>query len=297
MSDSKYYLPEPSHWPLVGSVGLFVTMFGFANALPTTVDGQIGSLIPMYIGLFIIAFMMFGWFGTVIRESESGKYNAQVDTSFRMGMMWFIFSEVMFFAAFFGALFYVRQLSIPWLAGEGNNAMTNELLWKGFEGGWASVGNPLVNPDPEVFPTPKDVIPATGLPLINTILLLSSSVTVTFAHHALKAGHRAKLNIWLLITVILGFVFVGLQAQEYIHAYRDLDLKLTSGSYGSTFFMLTGFHGLHVTIGATMLTIMLFRTLKGHFTEKNHFAFEAAAWYWHFVDVVWVGLFIFVYWV
>jgi len=297
MSDSKYYLPEPSYWPVVGSVGLFVTMFGFANALPTTSDGEIGSLIPMYIGLSIVIFMLFGWFGTVIRESESGKYNAQVDVSFRMGMMWFIFSEVMFFAAFFGALFYIRQLSIPWLAGEGNNAMTNSLLWPEFTGGWAKEGAPLANPDTAAYPTPKDIIPATGLPLINTILLISSSVTVTFAHHALRAGHRAKLNIWLLITVILGFVFVGLQAEEYIHAYKDLDLKLTSGGYGSTFFMLTGFHGLHVTIGATMLTIMLLRSLKGHFTEKNHFAFEAAAWYWHFVDVVWVGLFIFVYWV
>jgi len=282
---------------MVGSIGLFVTLFSFANALPTTTDGEMGSLIPMYIGLLIIAFMFFGWFGTVIRESESGKYSAQVDTSFRMGMMWFIFSEVMFFAAFFGALFYVRQMSIPWLAGEGNNAMTNELLWNNFAGGWASEGSPLVNPDPKAYPTPNDVIPATGLPLINTILLLSSSVTVTFAHHALKAGHRAKLNIWLLLTIILGFTFVGLQAQEYVHAYHELGLKLTSGSYGSTFFMLTGFHGLHVTIGATMLTIMLLRALKGHFTEKNHFAFEAAAWYWHFVDVVWVGLFIFVYWV
>ena len=297
MSDSKYYLPEPSHWPLVGSVGLFVIMFGFANALPTTSDGEIGSLIPMYIGFAILIFMLFGWFGTVIRESESGQYNSQVDTSFRMGMMWFIFSEVMFFAAFFGALFYMRQLSIPWLAGEGNNAMTNSLLWENFSGGWASFGNPLVNPDPVAYPTPKDIIPATGLPLINTILLLTSSVTVTFAHHALKAGHRAKLNIWLLITVILGFAFIGLQAEEYMHAYNDLGLKLTSGSYGTTFFMLTGFHGLHVTIGAIMLTVMLLRSLKGHFTEKNHFAFEAAAWYWHFVDVVWVGLFIFVYWV
>jgi len=297
MSDSKYYLPEPSYWPLVGSVGLFVTMFGFANALPTTSDGDIGSLIPTYIGLAIMIFMFFGWFGTVIRESESGKYNAQVDVSFRMGMMWFIFSEVMFFAAFFGTLFYIRQLSIPWLAGEGNNAMTNALLWPEFTGGWAKEGSPLANPDTATYPTPKDIIPATGLPLINTILLISSSVTVTFAHHALRAGHRAKLNIWLFITVVLGFTFVGLQAEEYIHAYQDLSLKLSSGGYGSTFYMLTGFHGLHVTIGATMLTVMLLRSLKGHFTDKNHFAFEAAAWYWHFVDVVWVGLFIFVYWV
>ena len=297
MSESKYYLPEPSHWPLVGSVGLFVSMFGFATALPASKGGDFGSLIPMYLGLLIIAIMMFGWFGTVIRESESGKYNAQVDTSFRMGMMWFIFSEVMFFAAFFGTLFYIRQLSIPWLSGEGNNEMTKLLLWPDYAGGWVTgAGAPAAAPDVKAYPTPKEVIPASDLPLWNTIILLSSSVTVTIAHHALKAGHRMKLNIWLFLTVALGFAFVVLQAQEYIHAYTELDLKLSSGSYGSTFFMLTGFHGMHVTIGATMLTIMLLRALKGHFTEKNHFAFEAAAWYWHFVDVVWVGLFIFVYW-
>jgi cytochrome c oxidase subunit 3 len=285
MSEQKYYLPEPSHWPLVGSIGLFTTTLGFAlNPNHPT--------ILMYIGLAIIAFMMFGWFGTVIRESESGKYNAQVDTSFRMSMMWFIFSEVMFFAAFFGALFYARQLSVPWLAGEGSNAMTNELLWKGFTEAW-----PLLNsPDTTQFPPPKDVIPATGIPLLNTILLLSSSVTITIAHHALKAGKRGALNFWLFITIALGFTFMGFQVYEYIHAYTDLNLKLSSGIYGSTFFMLTGFHGLHVTIGASMLTIMLLRCLKGHFKPDNHFGFEAAAWYWHFVDVVWVGLFIFVYW-
>jgi len=289
MSEQKYYLPEPSHWPLVGSLGLFTTTLGFAlnPSHPT---------ILMYIGFAIIIFMFFGWFGTVIRESESGRYNAQVDTTFRMAMMWFIFSEVMFFAAFFGALFYARQLSVPWLSGEGNNAMTNELLWKGFAGGWAEAGHPLANPDPTKFPTPHDIIPATGIPLLNTILLLSSSVTVTIAHHALKAGKRGVLNFWLLVTVVLGFTFLGFQISEYVHAYHELNLKLTSGIYGTTFFMLTGFHGLHVTIGATILSIILLRCLKGHFKPDHHFAFEAAAWYWHFVDVVWVGLFIFVYW-
>lgn len=293
MSGSKYYLPEPSHWPLVGSLGLFVTTFGFAYALMPISEGKdIGSLTMMYIGLAIIAFMMFGWFGTVIRESEASKYNAQVDTSFRMAMMWFIFSEVMFFAAFFGALFYARQLSVPWLAGAGNNAMTNDLLWKGFTETW-----PLLNnPDSTKFPAPTDVIPATGIPLLNTILLLTSSVTVTFAHHALRKEHRGKLIMWMIATVVLGFTFLGFQIHEYTEAYTHLNLKLTSGIYGTTFFMLTGFHGLHVTIGATMLTIILLRCLKGHFTPKNHFAFEASAWYWHFVDVVWVGLFIFVYW-
>jgi cytochrome c oxidase subunit 3 len=292
MSESKYYLPEPSHWPLVGSLGLFTTTFGFAIA--ANPDGTIGNLTVMYIGLAIIATMMFGWFGTVIRESEAGKYNAQVDTSFRMGMMWFIFSEVMFFAAFFGALFYIRQLSVPWLAdaaGLTNNAMTHSLLWDEFKEAW-----PLLNnPDPEKYPAPSGTINAWGIPLLNTILLISSSFTVTFAHHALKKEARGKLIMWMIITLVLGFAFLGFQIYEYIHAIRDFGLKLSSGSYGSTFYMLTGFHGAHVTIGAIMLTIMTLRILKGHFTPKNHFAFEAAAWYWHFVDVVWVGLFIFVY--
>jgi len=301
MSDSKYYLPEPSHWPLVGSIGLFVTTFGFAfallnyNAPVEEGGGTIGNLMVMYIGMAIIAFMMFGWFGTVIRESEAGKYNAQVDTSFRMGMMWFIFSEVMFFAAFFGALFYIRQLSIPWLAGEGNNAMTNELLWPSFDGGWASDGKAMVSPNPEAYPTPTAVVGAWGIPLLNTILLIASSFTCTFAHHALKKDARSKMVTWMIITLALGFTFLGFQIYEYSHAINDLGLTLSSGTYGSTFYMLTGFHGAHVTIGAIMLTIMTLRMIKGHFTPKNHFAFEAAAWYWHFVDVVWVGLFIFVY--
>ena len=293
MSESKYYLPEPSHWPLVGSLGLFVTTFGFAFALKA--DGTVGSLGMMYVGMAIIAFMMFGWFGTVIRESEAGKYNAQVDTSFRMAMMWFIFSEVMFFAAFFGALFYIRQLSVPWLAGEGNNAMTHALLWPEFTGNWAADGKPMVSPDPNAYPTPSAVVGAWGIPLLNTILLVTSSFTVTFAHHALKKSERGKLIIWMFLTLALGFTFLGFQAYEYIHAVTDLGLKLSSGSYGSTFYMLTGFHGAHVTVGGIMLTVMTLRILKGHFTPSNHFGFEAAAWYWHFVDVVWIGLFIFVY--
>jgi len=289
MSEQKYYLPEPSHWPLVGSIGLFVTTFGFAHALGTGAEG-VGNLTIMFIGMAIIAFMMFGWFGTVIRESEGGKYNAQVDTTFRMAMMWFIFSEVMFFAAFFGALFYARQLSVPWLGGA--DPVTHQYLWDKFSATWPL----LQNPDPSKFPAPSGVIEASKIPLLNTIILLSSSVTVTLAHHGLKANKRGVLTFWLLITVILGFSFLGFQVHEYAEAYETLNLKLSSGIYGTTFFMLTGFHGLHVTIGATMLTIMLLRVLKGHFKPDHHFAFEAASWYWHFVDVVWVGLFIFVYW-
>ena len=278
-----YYLPEPSHWPIVGSVGLALLLGGFASFLHGA------SNVYMLAGAAVMVFMLFGWFGTVIRESEGGKYNDQVDMSFRMSMVWFIFSEVMFFAAFFGALFYARQLSVPWLGGAGNNAMTNELLWKGFEATWPTNGPGAVGGEFET-------VGAWGIPAWNTLILLTSGLTVTWAHWGLKKGNRGQLILGLFLTVALGATFVGLQAHEYGHAWGELNLTLGSGIYGTTFYMLTGFHGLHVTIGAIMLLVMLFRSMKGHFTAKHHFAFEAAAWYWHFVDVVWLGLFIFVYW-
>ncbi len=277
-----YYLPQPSHWPVVGSIGLFCTMFGFA------LNPNDPSVL-MYIGLAIIVFMLFGWFGTVISESVAGKYNKQVDTTFRMAMMWFILSEVMFFAAFFGALFYARELSVPWLSGAGHKAMTGEILWKGFENVWPTNGPGKVGGE-------FHVMEAWGIPFWNTIILLTSGLTVTWAHWGLKKGNRGQLILGLFLTVALGFTFFGLQMHEYGEAYSHMNLKLTSGIYGTTFFMLTGFHGLHVTIGAIMLAVMLLRSIKGHFTAENHFAFEAASWYWHFVDVVWLGLFIFVYW-
>ena len=205
-------------------------------------------------------------------------------------MSWFIFSEVMFFAAFFGALFYIRMWAGPWLGGEGDKGVAN-MLWPNFEFTW-----PLLNnPDPKLFPAPSGVISAWGLPLLNTILLVSSSFTVTFAHHALKKNQRKPLKIWLALTVLLGVTFLFFQAKEYVHAYHELGLTLGSGIYGATFFMLTGFHGAHVTMGALILTVMLVRVLKGHFDADHHFGFEAASWYWHFVDVVWLGLFVFVY--
>ncbi|VAW96400.1 Cytochrome c oxidase polypeptide III [hydrothermal vent metagenome] len=288
-AQGSYYLPEPSHWPLVGSIGLFLATGGFALALTNQVDGSLGNMTISYIGLAIVIFMLFGWFGTVIKESMAGKYDSQVDTSFRMGMMWFILSEVMFFAAFFGALYYMRNFSVPWLGGAGNNAMTNAILHEGFQATWPTNGPGNVGGDYEAMP-------ATGLPLWNTIILLTSGVTLTWAHHALKAGKNSQLVLGLFVTVALGILFLSFQIYEYGHAYSDLNLKLTTGAYGTTFFMLTGFHGFHVFVGATMLLIMLFRAMKGHFTAEHHFAFEAAAWYWHFVDVVWLGLFIFVYW-
>lgn len=279
-----YYVPHSSRWPFLGSIGLFTTMIGVASWLNEVSWGK-----PVFfVGLAMMVGVLFGWFGDVIRESVRGNYNKQVDVSFRMGMIWFIFSEVMFFAAFFGALFYARTLALPWLGGEGDGVMTNSLLWPQFSAAWPSSGPAAVG---GVFQT----IPAWGLPLLNTLILLTSGSTVTAAHHALKGGHRKSLLFWLGLTVLLGCLFLFFQAEEYIHAYTELNLTLGSGIYGSTFFMLTGFHGLHVTLGTVMLAIIWFRCLKGHFDKDNHFAFEAVAWYWHFVDVVWLGLFLFVY--
>ena len=285
-ANGGYYIPHGTKWPIMGSIGLFTLLGGFAMYL----NGSGSAMFIMIVGALIIAGMMIGWFGTVIGESESGAYNHQVDLSFRQGMMWFIFSEVLFFAAFFGALFYARIYSVPWLAGEGAGGFaTGPLLWPGFEGVWPTNG-------PSNIGGAFETIPAFGIPFINTVILVSSGGTVTLAHWALKKNERAKLCWWLFATVALGLVFLALQGYEFAHAYGDLNLTLGSGVYGSTFFMLTGFHGMHVTIGAIMLLVMLLRSMKGHFTPEHHFAFEAAAWYWHFVDVVWIGLFIFVYW-
>lgn len=293
MADNQtYYVPEQSKWPIIATVGLGVTLYGVAEILVNGKQGEstTGSWIMFMVGALIMAYMLFGWFGNVIKESRAGLYSPQMDRSFRWGMSWFIFSEVMFFAAFFGALFYIRVFAVPWLGGEGDRG-SSHMLWEGFQANW-----PLVtNPNPEAYPGPKHVIGPWGLPLINTILLVTSSFTVTVAHHALKAGNRAKTKLWLALTIALAIVFVFVQGYEYSHAYHALDLTLRSGIYGSTFFMLTGFHGAHVILGSLMLIIMLVRINKGHFTADHHFGFEAASWYWHFVDVVWLGLFVFVY--
>ncbi|TBV75494.1 cytochrome c oxidase subunit 3 [Pseudoxanthomonas winnipegensis] len=279
-----YFVPAQSKWPFVGSIAMFVLMIGAASWLNDAAWGKWTFLV----GVVLLAATLFMWFGDVIRESVAGRYNGQVDVSFRMGMVWFIFSEVMFFAAFFGALFYTRTFSLPWLGGQGDGVMTNALLWEGYSAGWPTNGPAMVG---GTFQT----IPAWGLPLINTLILLTSGVTLTIGHHALKAAQRGTVLLWLGITVLLGLTFLYFQVTEYAHAYHALNLTLGSGIYGSTFFMLTGFHGAHVFLGTLMLAIMWLRVLKGHFTKDHHFAFEAAAWYWHFVDVVWLALFLFVY--
>ncbi|NMG75971.1 cytochrome c oxidase subunit 3 [Aromatoleum diolicum] len=275
----KYFVPEPSTYPIFGSLALL--LFGGGAAM--WLNGVAAGPWLFFLGIAVLVYMLFGWFGQVVRESEGGKYGKKVDRSFRWSMGWFIFSEVMFFAAFFGALFYARVLSVPWLA----TGDTAELLWQGFAGGWPTAG-----PDK---PDPFTPMEAWGIPAINTLILLTSGATLTWAHHSLVKEKRGQLKLGLLITILLGLLFLSLQIYEYRHAYAELNLRLDTGIYGSTFYLLTGFHGLHVTVGAIMLTVMLFRALAGHFRPDSHFGFEAAAWYWHFVDVVWLMLFVVVY--
>jgi cytochrome c oxidase subunit 3 len=275
----NYYLPEPAPYPLIGSVGILLLLGGFAMWFNDVAIGPWSSLA----GLAVIAYTLYIWFGKVIGESEGGLYTKRVDISYRWSMSWFIFSEVMFFAGFFGALFYARLYSVPELGG-----FDQKLLWPDYSPSWPTAG-----PYAEGSFTPMG---AWGVPAINTLLLLTSGVTITIAHFGLLQNNRSKLILWLFLTIALGITFLGFQAYEYGHAYSELNLKLTSGIYGTTFYMLTGFHGFHVTIGTIMLIVIWFRCLKGHFKPDHHFAFEGVAWYWHFVDVVWLFLFVFVYW-
>ncbi|HEY0973611.1 MAG TPA: cytochrome c oxidase subunit 3 [Solimonas sp.] len=281
----RYFVPQPSAWPFILTVGLVALLGGTASFLE---DGGIGP-IPIWAGLALSIYIIYRWFRGIAQESEGGHYGPQVDRTYRWGMSWFIFSEVMFFGAFFGALFYARDLSLPWLSGDGSKIATHLFLWPGFEAVWPSNGPASLGGDFET-------IPAFGLPLINTFLLLASGVTITLAHHALKEGKRTACIWWMWATIALGALFLFFQAEEYVHAYNDLNLTLGSGIYGSTFFMLTGFHGMHVTLGTIMLIVITLRLMKGHFKPESHFGFEGVAWYWHFVDVVWLGLFVVVYW-
>lgn len=280
-NDSPYYfIPHPSRHPISASIGLLVML----SSLASWINGESWGPIGVAAGLLWLLFTLWHWFGDAISESEGGQYGKLVDVSFRWSMSWFIFSEVMFFGAFFGALFYAREIAMHQLG-----SLDYKLIWPDFSAVWPNVGPAqLVSHFASMKPFP--------VPTINTALLLSSGATLTVSHHALRDNHRTKAIAWLAATVVLGFCFLCLQAFEYIHAYGELNLTLASGVYGSTFFLLTGFHGFHVFLGGTMLTVVLVRLIRGHFTADHHFAFEGAAWYWHFVDVVWLGLYVVVYW-
>lgn len=281
-----YYVPAPSRHPVMMSIGLFFVVFGAGQ----WVNAHAWGMYSVLFGMLWCAFVLRQWFGEAAAEAEGGLLSDRVDISYRWSMAWFIFSEVMFFAAFFGALYWARVHSVPSLG-----SAENALLWPDFKAAWPSaVAGATASPAGTV--EPFRTMGPWPLPTINTALLLTSGVTLTIAHHALLANNRARCIAFMWMTVLLGLIFLFVQGYEYMHAYRDLNLKLSSGVYGSTFFMLTGFHGFHVLVGMLMLFFITLRLMKGHFTPQRHFGFEGAAWYWHFVDVVWLGLYILVYW-
>jgi cytochrome c oxidase subunit 3 len=308
-TESSYYVPEQSKLPIITATGMGIMAYGAAS----WVVG--GGNYVFLAGTLIMVAVMYKWWSIVIDENMRGLANDQLKHSYVLGMLWFIFSEVMFFAAFFGALFYVRVMANAWLGGEAAvgvfsdvptdaAAANNALLWPGYVADWPAMVTPdqAANGANAIFKGPEQAMSFPGwanllkwLPLWNTVILLTSSFTVHIAHTGIKNNNRKQFVTWLGITVLLGVIFLALQALEYYEAYYHMGLTLDSGIYGTTFFMLTGFHGAHVTLGTIMLLIAFLRSLKGHFNSKDQFGFEAAAWYWHFVDVVWVGLFLFVY--
>ena len=281
-----YFVPGPSRHPAFAAFGLFWVILGGGQ----WINGHDWGMYSLIFGLLWLFGVLFQWFRDAIGESESGQYGHKIDLSFRWSMSWFIFSEVMFFGAFFTALWWMRSHSVPALGG-----LDNALLWPDFKAVWPSLAAGATA-SPAGIIEPFQTMTPFWLPTINTALLLSSGVTLTIAHHALRENHRGRTIAFMWITVLLGVVFLFVQGYEYFHAYHEMNLKLTSGAYGSTFFMLTGFHGFHVFIGMLMLLFITLRLMKGHFTPQRHFGFEGAAWYWHFVDVVWLGLYFLVYW-
>ena len=281
-----YYIPSPSRHPFMAAIGLFFVILGAAQ----WINGASWGAYALAFGMLWWLSVLYQWFHQAVTESENGLYGHKVDMSYRWSMSWFIFSEVMFFGAFFTALWWARSHSVPTLGG-----LENALLWPDIKAIWPTLCAG-VTASPANIVEPFSTVGPFWLPTINTALLLSSGVTLTIAHHALRAGQRAKTVGFMWVTVLLGLIFLLVQGYEYSHLYNDLNMKLTSGVYGSTFYLLTGFHGLHVFIGVLMLLFVTLRLQSGHFTPERHFGFEGAAWYWHFVDVVWLGLYVLVYW-
>ncbi len=255
-----FHLVDPSIWPLTGALGAGMTVFGLVQA------AHFGTYIYLYLGLAAVLGTMFMWWRDVLVESNTpGTHSAVVRLGLRYGMALFISSEVMFFVAFFWADFHFALFPLIHVLGTDTPA-------------WPPVGVHTFNP--------------LGLPLLNTMILLLSGTTVTWAHHALLEGDRKGLKLGLLFTVLLGLTFTACQAMEYSEAPFKFD---GGGIYSSVFFLATGFHGFHVIVGTLFLLVCLLRANAGAFTPQKHFGFEAAAWYWHFVDVVWLFLFIAIY--
>jgi cytochrome c oxidase subunit 3 len=254
-----YHLVEPSIWPLIGS---FSALLMASGGIMWMHSANFGGWV-FFAGLAGVLFTMFSWWSDVIREAHAGDHTPVVQLHLRYGMILFIASEVMFFLAWFWAFF--------------DSALFPSAV-DAVGGVWPPKGVTVLNP--------------WGFPLLNTMILLCSGTTVTWAHHSLIHGDRSGLKLGLLLTILLGLTFTSVQAYEYAHA----PFAFKGSIYGSTFFMATGFHGFHVIVGTIFLIVCWFRAYAGHFKPDHHFGFEAAAWYWHFVDVVWLFLFTAVYW-
>ncbi len=270
-----YHIIDPSPWPFIGSIGALIMAIGGVGYMRWLADGEfllggvnLANPFLFFIGLIIVLYTMFAWWSDTVKESHQGHHTRVVSLHLRYGMILFIASEVMFFVAWFWAFFDASLF-----AGEAQQVMRVEHTG----GHWPPKGIEVLDP--------------WHLPLFNTIILLLSGTTVTWAHHALLHNDRSTLKGMLVITVALGMLFSGVQAYEYIYAPFTFDGSI----YGATFYMATGFHGFHVLIGTIFLLVCLLRAMAGHFTPQQHFGFEAAAWYWHFVDVVWLFLFCAVY--
>lgn len=270
-----YHIIDPSPWPLLGSIGALIMMIGAVGWMQAGKGNEFALIgIPLsnpwtfFIGLLIILYTMFGWWGDTIKEAHQGHHTRVVSLHLRYGMIMFIASEVMFFVAWFWAVF-----DFSLFFDEANQV--SRLDYTG--GTWPPAGMEVLDP--------------LHLPLYNTVILLLSGTTVTWAHHALLHGDRSGLKWGLALTVLLGILFSSVQFYEYAHA----PFSMTDGSYGSAFYLATGFHGFHVLVGTIFLIVCFFRAVAGDFTPKQHFGFEAAAWYWHFVDVVWLFLFFVIY--
>src|SRR5579863_6708458 len=273
-----YHLVNPSPWPLVGSIAALALTMGGVMWMKGLFGFPKGTLWLLIVGVLSVLVTMYCWWSDVVKEANEGDHTPVVSIGLRYGMILFIASEVMFFVAWFWiffemALFHHQRALSP--------IQDVADAWKT----WPPKG--------------VEVVPPFELPLVNTLTLLLSGTTVTWAHHALQQNDRNGAKIGLLLTILLGMLFTSIQAYEYHHILTDKLFygpdAVNSGLYGSAFFMATGFHGFHVIIGTIFLTVCLIRLLSGGFTPTKHFGFEAAAWYWHFVDVVWLFLFTFLY--
>ena len=287
-----YHLVNPSPWPLVSSMAAVVMMVGAVVWMKGLVPADSGPLASallsdgkqalFFAGLAGVLVSMAGWWTDVIKESRQGDHTPVVSIGLRYGMILFIASEVMFFAAFFWMFFEMAVFN------EARAHIPEISNWADTAAAWSTWP-----------PKGVEVLDAWQLPLLNTVILLLSGTTVTWAHHALQVGDRKATKIGLAITIALGVLFTAVQAYEYNHIIHEHlffnEEALNSGLYGSIFFMATGFHGFHVLVGTIFLTVCLLRLLAGQMSPEKHFGFEAAAWYWHFVDVVWLFLFAFVY--